>query len=183
MTENQESLTHEAIIEARPAWRNQWMSLALLPFVAAVPVWVTAWYTLPGLSLPLPPPQGLFSALASASIPSLLIGSWGALGFLSLRILYLRHLDHFSLDGNRVAHRHGIVARNQHSLRLAAIRSVELKQSVMQRILGVGDLLIYAAGSSEAEIAMKGLSRPQKAKEAVKAASEEASTHPAAESD
>ncbi|WP_018949081.1 PH domain-containing protein [Thioalkalivibrio sp. ALMg11] len=181
--ENQDTQTNQAIIEARPAWRNQWMSLAALPFVAAVPVWVTAWYTLPGLSLPLPPPQGLFAAIASASIPSLLVASWGALGFLILRVLYLRYVDHFRLDENRVAHRHGIVARNQHSIRLAAIRSVELKQSIMQRILGIGDILIYAAGSNEAEVAMKGLSRPLKAQESIKAASEAASTRQAVESD
>ena len=144
----------------RPAWRNQWLSLALFPVVVAWAVWITAWGLFPDLIARLPPPQELFLAAANTNVSALLVGTWGAVIALGGRLAYLRYVDQYRLDEQRVAQRHGIVARTHQSIQLSGIQSVEMRQSLMQRLLGVGDILVYSSGSDEAEVTFRGIRGP-----------------------
>lgn len=132
-----------AIIDAtlRPAWRNYWpgfLIAAVLALMAAV------------------------AALASVD-PAVDIGA-GILGLGALVVLAFVALKRlswkFTIDDNRVVRHYGIVSRNQQSVRIRDLRSVELNQSFFQRLLGVGNLSFYSAGSDSAEVTFVGISDP-----------------------
>ena len=55
-------------------------------------------------------------------------------------VVFKRFSWKFSIDEHQVSRQHGIIARNQQSVRISDLRSLELDQSVCQRIFGVGDL-------------------------------------------
>jgi len=66
----------------------------------------------------------------------------------------------FELRGGRVSQRYGIIARNEQSVRLNDLRSIELDQSLVQRLLSIGDIAFYSAGSANAEVAFFGIQAP-----------------------
>ena len=73
---------------------------------------------------------------------------------------YKRFSNKFTVGENRVHSQRGIISRSQQSVKIKDLRSVELNQSVFQRILRVGDLAFYSAGSSSAEVKFVGIESP-----------------------
>ena len=122
----------------RPAWRNYWPSLVLANglVVAAVVLGLT------GVGLPF--------ALACGAGAVLVYGY----------IMLQRYSWRFTIDENRISRHKGIISRNQQSIRLADLRSVELNQSLWQRLMGLGDLSFYSSGSDDAEVRFFGIHSP-----------------------
>ena len=125
----------------RPAWRNYWFGLALAAFL-------------------------LLAALGSAVTKSESGNEVGAGFFFLLSLITLgvvvfrRYSWKFLIDGNRVSRHYGIISRNQQSVRIKDLRSVELDQTLFQRIFGVGNLSFYSAGSAAAEVKFHGIKGP-----------------------
>ena len=63
--------------------------------------------------------------------------------------------------------RRGIIAKNLKSVRLENLRDIELNQTIMERILGIGSLGFSTAGSVGAEVIFTGVLHPQKVKDQV----------------
>ena len=75
--------------------------------------------------------------------------------------ILIQWLGHrYKLCVNSVETAEGIVARNKSSIRYGHIRSAEVKQGVIDRILDVGSVELATAGSSEVEIIFKGIHNP-----------------------
>lgn len=122
-------------VQLRPAWRNYWAGFVIAVFLLLAALGGTV-AEIGG---------GLFFALALV-----------VLGFVALK----RYSWKFSIDGNRVSRHYGIISRNQQSVRIKDLRSVELDQSLFQRLLGIGNLSFYSAGSAGAEVKFHGIKQP-----------------------
>ncbi len=136
-------------LELRPAWRNQWLLIAVIPllFLMALAVSVaepTSASAGAGERAE-PPPVGMMWAIALAAIGV---------------VFYRKYSWKFTIDDVRVSNHRGLVARNQKAVRISDMRSVELRQGVVQRLLNIGDLAFYSAGSASAEVLFKGIKNP-----------------------
>lgn len=129
----------------RPAWRNYWALILLAVLLLIVGVMIA--FT--GEREP-----GTASALMGAAflLASLLL--W-------LVIFFKRLSWKFVVEEQRVTRHYGIIARNQQSVRIRDLRSVELNQGLFQRLFGIGDLSFYSAGSAEAEVSFHGVRAPE----------------------
>lgn len=129
--------------QLRPAWRNYWAGfLVAVLLLATAAAWAVS--------------EAEGEAELGAGL--LLVLALLVLGFIAFK----RYLWKFSIDGNRLSRHYGIIARNQQSVRIKDLRSVELDQSLFQRIFGVGDLSFYSAGSDSAEVKFHGIKEPSK---------------------
>lgn len=125
----------------RPAWRNYWFGFLVAVFLLAAAA-VTA--------------AGSIDAGGSFAAGLWLLGAIAVLGFIAFK----RFSWKFTIDDSRVSRHYGIISRNQQSVRIRDVRSVELDQGILQRILGVGTLAFYSAGSDKAEVRFIGIKQP-----------------------
>lgn len=135
-------------IVLRPAWRTHWflMVITALSIAAAIAVGIAE----------------------TTEVPYLREGLWGLAGLLVLVLIYRRFLWRFEVDETRIKTHKGIVSRNQQSVRLKDLRSIELRQSLLERIFNVGNLAFYTAGSAEAEVRFHGVKSPVSVRERIK---------------
>ncbi|MBW1998584.1 MAG: PH domain-containing protein [Deltaproteobacteria bacterium] len=135
----------------RPAWRNQWLAIliAILLFLAFIS-------TLVGVSnTETPDSVSLQWILLIIFILAILV------------ILYRRYSWKFTIASDTIESRHGIIARNIKSVRIKDLRNVNLKQSIFQRIFGVGNLEFSSAGGSGIEVTFHGITNPMSVKNQV----------------
>jgi len=133
----------------RPALRKQWG------------VWLICLAFLGLLAL---------SARDTASVPeSFFVLPWLGLPVAALLlIIAYRHFSwRFTIQNGVIESRRGIVAREVRSVRVEDVRSINVKQSVLQRILNLGDIEFSSAASDAAEVVFEGISRPLKVKEKI----------------
>lgn len=71
---------------------------------------------------------------------------------------------HLVITNQRTTLRRGILSKNTNEVYHDNVRNVQIKQSFMQRIFGVGYLGISSAGQAGVEIEVKGLPNPEEAK-------------------
>jgi uncharacterized membrane protein YdbT with pleckstrin-like domain len=65
----------------------------------------------------------------------------------------------FELSGEKVYFSRGIFSKNRCELDRSRIKSVRVHQTLLQRLTGVGDILIYTAGDKP-EIVARGMRAP-----------------------
>jgi uncharacterized membrane protein YdbT with pleckstrin-like domain len=149
-------------VELRPAWRSYWgsLTLAALALLAVTAGFVGVLVTAGGLAkLDLWPRLGGVALLVLAVL--LLLGA--VLGRLS---------NKFTVGDGRVTQHSGLVSRRQHSVRVRDLRSIELTQSLFQRLIGIGDLHFYSAGD-RAEVRFTGIVDPAGLRSTIDALSDE----------
>jgi uncharacterized membrane protein YdbT with pleckstrin-like domain len=80
-------------------------------------------------------------------------------------IMIYRHFAwHFIVDGSNIESHHGIIAREVNSIQIADVRSINVKQSFLERLLFIGDIEFSSAASPEAEVVFKKISNPMRIK-------------------
>jgi uncharacterized membrane protein YdbT with pleckstrin-like domain len=128
-------------VQLRPAWRNYWLGLLIAGALLVMAV--------------------ISFADGSGREGQMIAGLWllGALAML-LFVAFKRFSWKFTIDDTRVSRHYGLVSRNQQSVRIRDLRSVELSQGIFQRLFGVGDLAFYSAGSDNAEVRFVGIRQP-----------------------
>ncbi len=83
-------------------------------------------------------------------------------------IIAYRHLSwHFSIENGVIESRHGLIAREVRSVRVEDVRSINVKQTVLQRLLNLGDIEFSSAASNDAEVVFAGVSSPLKVKDKI----------------
>ena len=142
------------VTELRPAWRNFWFGMA----VAGLFLFLF----LIGLLGALAGGGEQAGEAAGGAMLFLFIGL-GALGMVAFK----RFTWKYTIDGNRVSRHYGIISRNQQSVRIRDLRSVELDQSLVQRVLNVGNIAFYSAGSATAEVIFKGVLDPARLRDRI----------------
>jgi uncharacterized membrane protein YdbT with pleckstrin-like domain len=135
----------------RPAWRSQWFLMTLAIILLLIPF------------LPL-----IESLRAGTDWRFTLDPSLAMLGVPFLVVCFIMTYRHFSwrftIDGFSIESRRGIIAREVSSIQIADVRSINVKQSLLQRLLFIGDVEFSSAASPEAEVVFKKISNPMRLK-------------------
>ena len=137
----------------RPAWRNQWLGITVVLLLILFSVLV--------LILPEETTESYWDIIAGI----LLAGA----AIIALSILYRRYSWKFTITNELIESRHGIIARDVESIRVKDLRNVNLRQSLLQRIFGVGDLEFSSAGGAGIEVMFHGITNAMKIKQQVQA--------------
>lgn len=82
-------------------------------------------------------------------------------------IVYSHYAWEFRVSDGEVQSQHGIKEKKQKSLRLKGIRKIEVKQTTIQRMFGVGDIIFSAAGGSSDRVIFCGVESPAEFKDKV----------------
>ena len=90
-----------------------------------------------------------------------------AIGILILLVWYVKtKAEQLTITREELRYEKGILSKQHNELRLTSIRSVRVNQSLMQRILGTGDVDVYTAGDAP-EITVKGMPDPHEIRELI----------------
>jgi uncharacterized membrane protein YdbT with pleckstrin-like domain len=88
-------------------------------------------------------------------------------GVICLIMIYRHYSWRYTVDAVNIESRRGIIARNVSSIRIADVRNINVKQSLFERILFIGDVEFSSAGTAGVEVVFKGISRPMRIKQKV----------------
>lgn len=86
------------------------------------------------------------------------------------RAALIRNSTNWSLTSERLIERRGILATRRRELELADIRSVEVDRRLLQRLIGLGNVVVASAASSDFMIRLEWISDPEKVAETVRQA-------------
>jgi uncharacterized membrane protein YdbT with pleckstrin-like domain len=78
-------------------------------------------------------------------------------------------MDHLVIKADEIVWTHGLLSKQYTEIAQTSIRTVRVKQSILQRIMGAGDVLIYTAGDMP-EVVIRGLPEPSKVRQYTNAA-------------
>ena len=79
-------------------------------------------------------------------------------------VCYRRYAHLYSVQKERIEHCKGIIARNVSSIRVKDIRTINIKQGIAGRLLGIGTLEFSSAGGAGIEVTWWGLLNPDEIK-------------------
>ncbi|HSK16361.1 MAG TPA: PH domain-containing protein [Gaiellaceae bacterium] len=146
MTEDGERV----IWSGRPSWRGR-VSIVAPGLLLAVAVLVFA------LWLGLGTVWAILLGLAIAAVAV----AWGLLETIRWK---------YTVTERRVFVRHGLISVNEQTARLERVQDLTLRQSLLERLLGVGSLEIDTAGSEGGPLVFKALLNPAEAREVLDSA-------------
>jgi uncharacterized membrane protein YdbT with pleckstrin-like domain len=75
----------------------------------------------------------------------------------------------YTVTSERVIQRNGLISRRTSQVEITDIRNVQVKQGILQRIFGVGDVGVSTAAQAGLEIEFKGIRSPQVVADAIRA--------------
>jgi uncharacterized membrane protein YdbT with pleckstrin-like domain len=81
-----------------------------------------------------------------------------------------RRSTSWSITSERLIERRGLLARTRREIELADIRSVEVDRRLIQRMLGLGSVVVSSAASADFSIRMQGVADPEAIAETVRRA-------------
>jgi len=91
-----------------------------------------------------------------------------ALAFLTLLVWYVRaKTDHLVINDEEIVWTHGLLNKGYTEINMSSVRTTRVNQTLMQRILGTGDVEIYTAGDTP-ELVVKGLPNPDEIRRLVR---------------
>ena len=128
-----------------PAWRSQWLEIFGAILLVLALLYIAGW----GLVVE----QSGVADLTLGAIATVFVGLVGV-------IVYRKYSWKFVIDADHIESRHGIVARHIQSVRIKDLRNVNVRQSIIQRVLGIGDVEFSSAGSGGVEVTFFGVNRP-----------------------
>ncbi len=139
--------------KVRPAWRFQWATVSLAIVVLALSI------------------VAVISSWGSESRSTLFLIIAAIFGvtfiFLCLMIVYQHYSWRFTFDDLNIESRKGIIARNVNSIRIMDLRNVNVRQSIIQRLLGIGNVEFSSAGGADVEVVFFGVLDPMKVKRSI----------------
>jgi len=80
---------------------------------------------------------------------------------------FTARFDQLEIRENELIWTHGFLNKNYTETNMSSIRTVRVHQSLFQRMVNAGDLVIYTTGDMP-ELAIKGLPRPNEIREHIK---------------
>ena len=91
---------------------------------------------------------------------------------LGLILIIYAILDHknkiFTHTNLRVMAKVGIISRKTHEVTIRDIRSINMKQSIIERIFGIGSVQVASAGTGSVEVEFKGIRNPVEVKDHIR---------------
>lgn len=143
----------------RPAWRSQWgliLIAAILFLISFLPLWGAIQST-----------NGTNGGVPTSLLSVLVVPFIGV----CLIILYRHFASTFTIEGGNIESRRGIIARKVNSIRIVDVRNINVKQSILDRILGIGDVEFSSAAGTEAEVVFNDIANPMRVKEQIQTTS------------
>lgn len=83
-------------------------------------------------------------------------------------IAFARFRRLYTISANRIIMRVGLVANNTNEMEIRHIRGINVRQGVIQRLLGIGTLEIISAADGGAEVVFSGVRNPNGVKEIIR---------------
>jgi len=134
---------------ARPAWLNQWWQIGVMSLMPAVFV------------LALLKGNQYFSPenlrVAQVVIVAVFV-------YLIAVVTYRRYSWAYKIDNETIESREGLIARKVKSIRIQDLRNINVNQSLVERIMGMGDVEFSSAGGSGIEVVFRGVDKPLEVK-------------------
>ncbi|WP_296670074.1 PH domain-containing protein [Sulfuricaulis sp.] len=134
---------------ARPAWLNQWWQIGVM-FLMPV-VFVLAY--LKG--------HQYFSPENLRVVYVVIVAVFV---YLIAVVVYRRYSWAYSINGETIESREGLIARKVKSIRIRDLRNINVNQTLFQRIVSVGDVEFSSAGGSGIEVTFRGVDDPLEVK-------------------
>ena len=135
---------------ARPAWLNQWWQIAiavLLPFVFVLAYLKGHQY------------------FSSENLRVVYVVIVAMFVYLIAVVIYRRYSWAYTINGETIESREGLIARKVKSIRIQDLRNINVNQSLWQRLMGVGDVEFSSAGGSGIEVVFRGVDKPLQVKQ------------------
>lgn len=126
----------------RPAWRSFLTWWLLCVAVAALAVFLSVRFSAP------------WWVVAVALIPLVVI-------------LLKRCSTEFIVKHDEVTLEKGLFAKNSVEVGMPQIRTIEVRQTVFQRMLGIGDIMIASSGTDAYEIIVLGIEEPKELRDLI----------------
>lgn len=138
-------------LDIRPSWRDQLglLLLSVLLALAAIASLV------------------LSTASVSAGVVTATLAAMTVLAVLVL--LYRRYVWRFQVSEGAIESYYGIISRNVRSIRIRDLRNINVRQSILQRLLGIGDVEFSSAGGAGIEVTFFGVAEPMALKTRIQA--------------
>lgn len=76
--------------------------------------------------------------------------------------------NRYKVTTRRVIVRRGIIAKHTDEVEIRDVRSVNLRQGIIQRLFGIGDLFLATAGHEGVEVSIKGVNDPEGLKDLIR---------------
>jgi membrane protein YdbS with pleckstrin-like domain len=76
-------------------------------------------------------------------------------------------VDRLEIRPTEILWTHGLLAKNYTEISMSSVRTVRVHQSLLQRMLGAGDLVIFTTGD-DPELAVRGLPRPNEIRDHIR---------------
>ncbi|MHB8742902.1 MAG: PH domain-containing protein [Sulfuricaulis sp.] len=130
---------------SHPAWRNQWWRIASIAPLPIIFVLALIWEERHSAEMPL---RVVLVAVAAL------------FGYLLTTILYHRYLWRYTINTENIESCRGLIGRQVRSIRLQDLRNINVNQTLMQRILGVGDVEFSSSAGSDVEVVFFGVHDP-----------------------
>jgi uncharacterized membrane protein YdbT with pleckstrin-like domain len=151
---------HHWHLMCRPAWRSQWGLLSLSALTLCWGVLASLGLVF-GTAATQGQPQSAFALIAVTGI------GWGPFAASTVLSLYRHYEWRFKVEDGAITSAKGIIARQTRSINVNDVRNVNVSQSVIQRLLGIGDVEFSSSGGSGIEVVFLGVSSPDSIADAV----------------
>lgn len=98
----------------------------------------------------------------------LLLPLFGLGLFLIIYAILDQRMRVFTHTTRKVMAKVGIISRKTHEVALRDIRSINMKQSILERIFSLGSVHIGSAGTGGIEVEFKGITKPDKVRDGIR---------------
>ncbi|MBK5931909.1 PH domain-containing protein [Halochromatium salexigens] len=154
----------EVLYKANPSvWRSHPLGALIAWLMIAGGALIALTGTLPFL---LEPTQAL-------PLPDGLEPRWLGYGLIAIGLFQLLRwwlaalMDQLEINEYELVWTHGLLSKQYIEINMSSVRTVRVEQSLLQRLLGAGDLKVYTAGD-DPELRIRGLPRPQEIRQHIK---------------
>jgi uncharacterized membrane protein YdbT with pleckstrin-like domain len=108
---------------------------------------------------------------STLALPAQIVGLAGivlaAAAFLWLLVWYVStKMDHLAIKEDEIVWSHGLISKQYTEISLSSVRTTRVKQTLMQRIMDAGDVMIFTAGDRP-ELYIRGLPEPHRIRELI----------------
>ena len=113
-----------------------------------------------------------FELTPNAAYLGLIFSLFGVLGL--LRVVIETMFNRYRLTTQRLFLRAGFIARHTEEIELFRIKDVSVRQGILHRLVGAGNVTVQSSDDSTPYVVLRGIPRPQERKEQVRKACREA---------
>lgn len=90
------------------------------------------------------------------------------IGLLLLLYWYIQtKFDHLTIRTDEIVWTHGLLNKQYTEINMSSVRTVRVKQSLLQRLLNAGDIEVYTAGDVP-EVVIRGMPDPEAIRDHIK---------------